>query len=86
MMHVTEEVNNLRAELDALDEEIMHMISIRTELAKHIGDTKVAQGQPRITTSREATLITKYKRELGFSGGTIASALLYLSRGLNEHL
>ena len=56
---MTEQIGNLRAEIEALDEQLVQLIGRRLELVCAIGRAKVAAHQPIIDPAREALVVAR---------------------------
>lgn len=76
----SEDISELRHEIDYLDAEILRLVQRRTEVSKVIGAARMASGGPRIVYSREMAVLARY-RELGVEGRELAMLLLRLGRG-----
>jgi chorismate mutase len=76
----TPDINELRAEIDHLDAEILRLVKRRTEVSKAIGVSRMAAGGTRIVVNREMDVLARY-RELGSEGRQLAMVLLNLGRG-----
>ncbi|NHD16714.1 MULTISPECIES: chorismate mutase [Actinopolyspora] len=75
---------NLREEIDHLDEEILRLVKRRAEVSHRIGTERMAAGGPRIVYNREMDVLARY-RELGPEGRELAMILLRLGRGRLGH-
>jgi chorismate mutase len=73
--------DDLRAQIDQLDIELLALIEQRRRVSAQIQQVRMAAGGPRVVHSREAEVIGRWKAALGSSGTRIAQALLDLSRG-----
>lgn len=80
-MNSTLTTEDLRAEIDRLDVELLALIEQRRRVSAQIQQLRMAEGGPRVVHSREAEVIGRWKAALGGSGTRIAQALLDLSRG-----
>lgn len=76
----TDDIAELRKEIDWLDAEILRLVKRRAEVSKTIGAARMAAGGTRIVVNREMDVLARY-RELGPEGRKIAMALLALGRG-----
>lgn len=72
-------IDQLCAEIDELDTQIIATIKRRTEVSNAIGRACVAAGSPRFVHRREMAVVAKFC-ELGQEGHTLAMTLLRLSR------
>lgn len=80
-MRTTTTTTDLRAEIDALDAELVALVERRREVSRRIQAERIAAGGPRIVHAREADVVGRWRTSLGAPGGRIALALLELSRG-----
>ncbi|MDQ1688587.1 MAG: chorismate mutase [Frankiaceae bacterium] len=71
----------LRAELDALDDELVDLMRRRRDASREIQQLRVASGGPRIQHGRERVVLGRYRDALGPEGGRLALAILELCRG-----
>lgn len=76
----TEEIAELRKEIDWLDGEILRLVKRRVEVSQTIGRARMAAGGTRIVYNREMDVLARY-RDLGPDGRQLAMALLNLGRG-----
>jgi chorismate mutase len=53
------ELDRLRAEIDAVDRDIVDAFARRVRIARRIGDLKEAAGQPVLDPSREAAVVRR---------------------------
>jgi chorismate mutase len=79
-MSESNQIAELRAEIDRLDSEILRLVKRRAEVSKIIGAARLAAGGTRIVLNRENDVLARY-RELGREGRQLAMALLSLGRG-----
>ncbi|MGJ7905412.1 chorismate mutase [Actinopolyspora sp. H202] len=77
-------VEELRDEIDYLDEEILRLIKRRAEVSRQVGAARMAEGGTRIVYNREMDVLARY-RELGAEGRELAMILLRLGRGKLGH-
>ncbi|GAB3547548.1 chorismate mutase [Actinopolyspora lacussalsi] len=77
-------VEELRDEIDYLDEEILRLIKRRAEVSRQVGAARMAEGGTRIVYNREMDVLARY-RELGSEGRELAMILLRLGRGKLGH-
>lgn len=70
----------LRAEIDALDAEILRLVQRRTAVSKAVGRARMAAGGTRVVHGREMAVLDRY-RDLGAEGRELAMILLRLGRG-----
>jgi chorismate mutase len=76
----TNDIDDLRHEIDRLDAEILAAVKRRTEVSQEIGKARMASGGTRLVHSREMKVIERYS-ELGAEGKDLAILLLRLGRG-----
>jgi chorismate mutase len=72
---------DLRAEIDALDAELLALVRRRSEVSARIGAVRRAAGGPRVVHARENEVVGRWRADLGRPGAAIALALLELGRG-----
>jgi chorismate mutase len=70
-----------RAAIDGLDADILRLIAQRVEVSAEVQRARIAAGGRRLSLSREADILARYRDALGKPGITIAMALLDLCRG-----
>jgi chorismate mutase len=76
----TEEIAELRQEIDRLDAEILRLVLRRSEVSRRIGAARMAAGGPRFVHNREMAVLARF-RELGAEGRELGMLLLRLGRG-----
>lgn len=54
-----EELNRIRAQIEAVDRDIIRLISERVALARRVGDAKRAAGVPVLDPAREAAVVRR---------------------------
>ncbi|WP_035748033.1 chorismate mutase [Glycomyces sp. NRRL B-16210] len=77
----TEELGELRQEIDGLDAEIIRLWRRRAEVSKRIGEIRMANGGTRLVLDRERAILDKYREALGEDGTQIAMLILRSGRG-----
>ncbi|GAB3645468.1 chorismate mutase family protein [Glycomyces tarimensis] len=77
----TEELDELRTKIDALDSEIVRLWQERAGLSKRIGEIRMANGGTRLVLDRERAILEKYRSALGEDGTQIAMLILRAGRG-----
>ncbi|MDL9948545.1 chorismate mutase [Gordonia sp. ABSL11-1] len=77
---LTDDIDDLRKEIDRLDAMILASIKRRSAVSKKIGAARMASGGPRLVHSREVKVLDRFA-ELGQEGHTLAMLLLRLGRG-----
>ena len=80
MVDTPASIEELRAEIDRLDAEILAAVKRRAEVSQAIGKVRMANGGTRLVHSREMKVIERYS-ELGPEGKDLAMLLLRLGRG-----
>ena len=70
-----------RARIDQIDDTLVSLIRDRVAVSRDIQRARIAEGGPRVVTSRERELVQRWHAELGDAGAAIALRLLELSRG-----
>lgn len=78
------DIDELRAEIDRLDAEILAAVRRRTEVSQAIGKARMASGGTRLVHSREMKVLERYS-DLGPEGKDLAMLLLRLGRGRLGH-
>ncbi len=73
-------IDELRAEIDLIDGELLRLIRRRADLSHAIGSARKSLGGPRIVYSREMAILERF-RELGPSGTDLGMLLLAMGRG-----
>lgn len=79
--HTVTTIVDRRAEIDALDAQLVALIARRVAVSREIQHARMAGGGPKVVHAREAEVVARWRVELGPSGSRIALALLELSRG-----
>jgi len=74
------EIDELRTEIDHLDDEILRLVLRRSEVSQQIGAARLAAGGTKIVYSREMAVLEHYSG-LGQEGRELALLLLRLGRG-----
>lgn len=74
-------IAELRSRIDALDTDIVRLISERAALSAQVQATRIAEGGVRLELGRERDVIGAYHRALGPTGTAIADAVLRACRG-----
>lgn len=77
----TEELQQLRTEIDGLDAEIIRLWQRRAEVSKRVGEIRMANGGTRLVLDRERAILEKYRAALGDDGIQIAMLVLRSGRG-----
>ena len=74
------EIDSLRIEIDDLDDEILRLVRLRSEVSQRIGAARLAAGGTKIVYNREMAVVRHYS-QLGPEGRELALLLLRLGRG-----
>ncbi|MCH7230626.1 chorismate mutase [Glycomyces sp. L485] len=77
----TDELDQLRTQIDELDAEIVRIWKERAGLSKRIGEIRMANGGTRLVLDRERAILEKYRSALGEDGTQIAMLILRAGRG-----
>lgn len=56
-------INELRAQIDGLNERLLELLSERQDLSVAVGSIKAAQGMPLYSHEREAQLLEQFRRD-----------------------
>ncbi|SOD61955.1 chorismate mutase [Streptomyces zhaozhouensis] len=70
-----------RADIDALDEEIVRLLRRRMALSEGVQHIRMARGGRRTDLARENEVLRRWHAELGQPGTALAMTLLELCRG-----
>jgi len=74
-------VEDGRARLDAIDEQIRDLVHARREVSQQVQQLRRAVGGPRIEHARENEILARYGDALGRPGVALALAVLEICRG-----
>ncbi|MEU5871490.1 chorismate mutase [Glycomyces sp. NPDC047369] len=77
----TDELDSLRTEINALDDELIRLWQRRAAVSKRIGEIRMANGGTRLVLDRERAILEKYRTALGEDGVQIAMLVLRAGRG-----
>ncbi|WP_269462604.1 chorismate mutase [Glycomyces terrestris] len=77
----TDELEALRTEINALDDELIRLWQRRAAVSKRIGEIRMANGGTRLVLDRERAILEKYRTALGEDGVQIAMLVLRAGRG-----
>lgn len=76
-----EDLSEWRKKIDAIDDEILHLLQKRVECALHVGNIKTAHGLPLTDPARERAIYEKLRARQQELGGTLpASAITAIYR------
>lgn len=73
-------IDDMRAEIDGIDAELVRLIQRRSEISHAIGVARAAEGGTRIVYSREMKVLDRFAA-LGPAGTELGMLLLSLGRG-----
>jgi chorismate mutase len=76
-----DKIDQLRAEIDSVDEDIVAIVQRRIAVSKQIQAIRMTHGGRRREHSRELKIVNTYVDALGRTGSQLALTLLELSRG-----
>lgn len=89
-MNKKESIEQLRASIEAIDNDLFKLIAMRMRIARRIGEIKTAENLPIIDTLREKEMISKLQKSL--SGeldadhiAQIAKTLFRVSRSIQNY-
>ena len=71
----------LRDEIDACDAEIIALVQRRLAISQEIGSLRSATGGTRLSLSREAEVLNRFRLALGPDGAALGMMLLRQGRG-----
>lgn len=74
-------IPTLRDQIDALDAQIIELVSRRAELSRQVQQHRIANGGMRLELGRERTILQTYAEALGTPGTSLADAVLRTCRG-----
>ena len=74
-------IEQARARIDALDDELIRLVRERAALSREIQQERIAAGESRIAHQREGEVLDRWYAALDRPGVSVARALLELSRG-----
>jgi monofunctional chorismate mutase len=77
----TGRLEDLRAQIDRYDAEIVRLVIERAKVARLIQKTRVRAGETRIELGREAAILLRYRQQLGKEGMKLGDAVLRVCRG-----
>jgi chorismate mutase len=76
-----ERIAALRQEIDACDADIIELVQRRLAISREIGGLRAAAGGTRLSLSREAEVLNRFRRALGPDGAALGMMLLRQGRG-----
>jgi chorismate mutase len=71
----------LREQIDALDAALLRIVAERIRVSQRIQTARMNSGGTRVELGRERVVVDAYRQALGPDGGTLADAVLRISRG-----
>lgn len=74
-------IPGLRAQIDAVDDEIIALVRRRLTISREIGSLRAASGGTRLSLAREQQLLARFGQALGPDGTALAMLLLRQGRG-----
>ena len=74
-------IDDLRAQIDALDARIAQSVAERAAVSKQIQALRINSGGTRFELSRERVVLDHYRAELGHDGPALAESILRICRG-----
>jgi chorismate mutase len=74
-------VEELRASVDQLDQDLQALVARRRELSHRIQTLRLDRGGGRVDTDREQVVVDAYVAALGPEGAGLAEAVLRVCRG-----
>ncbi len=77
----TDVIEDLRAEIDRLDNEIAQLVAERARVSVRVQAARVHAGGTRIELGRERVIFEHYRSTLGHDGPALAEAVLRICRG-----
>ncbi len=75
------QIQEYRAEINRLDEEILAAVKRRTQISRAVGKARMGSGGTRLVHTREVAIINQFREDLGEEGPELAAILLRLGRG-----
>ena len=76
-----ERISSLRDEIDACDAEIIRLVQRRLSISQEIGALRASTGGTRLSLSREAEVLNRFRLALGPDGAALGMMLLRQGRG-----
>ncbi len=77
-------IDRMRSELDEIDKSIIDLVRERNKISAEIIRLKRSNSIPLVEGARENNVFTKYARELGQIGKTLATAFLARNKNLES--
>ncbi len=76
-----ERISTLREEIDACDADIIELVQRRLAISQEIGALRASTGGTRLSLSREAEVLQRFRLALGPDGAALGMMLLRQGRG-----
>lgn len=76
----TSRVEDLRAQIDRFDAEIVRLVNERAKAFGHIQKIRREAGETSIELGRESATLLRYRQQLGKEGMTLGEAVLRVCR------
>ena len=77
----SERISALRSAIDDCDAEIIELVQRRLAISHEIGALRAAAGGTRLSLTREAEVLTRFRVALGPDGAALGMMLLRQGRG-----
>ena len=74
-------ISELRDQIDACDAEIIALVQRRLAISQEIGSLRAESGGTRLSLSREAEVLNRFRLALGPDGAALGMMLLRQGRG-----
>jgi chorismate mutase len=74
-------IGELRAEIDACDDQLVELVQRRLSLSRQIGSIRTSSGGTRLSLAREREVLARFRRDLGPDGAALGMLLLRQGRG-----
>jgi chorismate mutase len=74
-------ISELRDEIDACDADIIALVQRRLAISQEIGSIRAETGGTRLSLSREAEVLNRFRLALGPDGAALGMMLLRQGRG-----
>lgn len=84
MYSMTQELSLIRADISAIDEQILKLLEQRMWCSVEVARYKIAHGLPVFDAAREAELLEKYSEKVDFSVEGIFQAIMDESKRVQQ--
>ncbi|KAA0022053.1 chorismate mutase [Antrihabitans cavernicola] len=74
------DLQQMRADIDSLDAEILANVRRRVELTRSLGTSRVHSGRPRVAQHAEMDTLARFENHLGRDGVALGMLLIRLGR------